>query len=71
MIFYQLLQEAEVLKFIMKCPHFVDKKSHKGSLTSKSPNAKLREWVSENIKFSIKIEILKQFNKRLLLPELY
>ena len=45
MIFYQLLQEAEVLKIFMKCPHFVDKKSHKGSLTSKSPNAKLREWV--------------------------
>ena len=71
MIFYQLLQEAEVLKFIMKCRHFVDKKSHKGSLTSKSPNAKLREWVEENIKLSIKNEILKQFNNQLLLPELY
>ena len=45
MIFYQLLQEAEVLKIIMKCPQFVDKKSQKGSLTSKCPNAKLREWV--------------------------
>ena len=45
MIFYQLLQEAELLKFIMKGPHFVDKKSHKGSLTAKSPNAKLRELV--------------------------
>ena len=55
----------------MKCTHFVDNKSHKGSLTSKSPNAKLSEWVSENINFSIKNEILKQFNKRLLLPELY
>ena len=45
MIFYQLLQEAEVLEFIMKGPHFVYKKSHKGSLISKSPNAKLRELV--------------------------
>ena len=45
MIFYQLLQEAEILKIIMKCPHFVDKKSQKGSLTSKCPKAKLREWV--------------------------
>ena len=44
-IFYKLLQEAEVLKFIMKCPHFVYKKSHKGSLTSKRPIAKLRELV--------------------------
>ena len=68
MIFYQLLQEAEVLKIIMKCPHFVDKKSEKGSLTSKSPNAKLCELVEENIKFSIKNENLKQFNNQLLLP---
>ena len=45
MIFYKLLQEAELLKFIMKGPHFFDKKSHKGSLTAKSPNAKLREFV--------------------------
>ena len=52
----------------MKCPHFVDKKSQKGSLTSKSPNAKLRELAEENIQFSIKNEILKQFNNQLLLP---
>ena len=45
MIFYQLLQEAELLKFIMKSPHFVDKKSRKGFLTAKSPNGKLRELV--------------------------
>ena len=45
MIFYQLLQEAEVLKFIIKCPHFVDKKSHTGCLSSKSPNARLHEVV--------------------------
>ena len=45
MIFYQLLQEAEVLKFIIKCPDFVDKKSHTGCLSSKSPNAKLHEVV--------------------------
>ena len=54
MIFYQLLQEAEVLKFIMKCSHFLDKKSQKGSLTSKSPNANYVKWFRKIVSLVLK-----------------
>ena len=54
MIVYQLLQEAEVLKFIMKCPHFVYKKSQKGPLSSKTRMKSYVNWFRKILSLVLK-----------------